>query len=232
MITTETLVWAFFFAIIAAVVYAFAMQNFLSGLALKLTRTETDTEEKAKTLEQLGYKPFSAMLTAHFASTGTTVARAIVKIGGEKNENADSELLFKEKAPVKYYLPEENITKNVKKHLNEKTSVVKLVALLVILLFVAYIANGVISFLGNYAYGLIDREENVPIGIPNESQTSQLGKEEQDSAQEQPETESEETVPEGSELGSEQAVDASSDTAEQVETEAESGTDTASQLNQ
>jgi hypothetical protein len=229
MITTETLVWAFFFAIIAAVVYAFAMQNFLSGLALKLTRTETDSEEKAKTLEQLGYKPFSAMLTAHFASSATTVARAIVKIGGEKSEKTDRELLFKEKVPVKYYLPEENITKNVKKHLNEKTSVVKLVVLLVILLFVAYIANGVISFLGNYAYGLIDREENVPIGIPGESHTSQLDKEEQDSVQEQPETENEDSVSETSEQETEQMADEFLGSAEQVEIEE---TDTASQLNQ
>ncbi len=170
MITTETLVWAFFFAIIVAVVYAFAMQNCLSGLATKLAETGTDSKEKAKTLEELGYNPFSALLTAYFASSGTTVARAIVKIGGEKSENTDSDLLFKEKAPVKYYLPEENITKNVKKHLSEKTSLVKLVALLLILLFVAYIANGVINFLGNYAYGLVDGDGGkAPIGVQDES---------------------------------------------------------------
>lgn len=168
MITTETLVWAFFFAVIVAVVYAFAMQNFLSGLATKLTQTGTDSKDKAKTLEELGYKPFSALLTAYFLSSGTTVARAIVKIGGETNEKADSEMLFREKTPVKYYLPEENITKNVKKHLSEKTSLAKLAALLIILALVAYIASAVINFLGNYAYGLIDGDGGkAPIGVQN-----------------------------------------------------------------
>lgn len=231
MITTETLVWAFFFAIIAAVVYSFAMQNFLSALAVRLAETETDSEEKAKTLEELGYKPLSASLVAYFAAGGTTVARAIVKIGGEKSENTDSELLFREKAPVKYYLPKENITKNVKKHLSEKTSVVKLAALLIILLFVAYIASGVINFLGNYAYGLIDGEENVPIGIPGESQTV-LPDEQQQLTEEQPEMQEDAEADAGKEA--QQPADESQGVAQQPETQGQTDaqTDTASQLNQ
>lgn len=166
---TEIIVWAMFSAVMIAVVYAYLMQMYVSKLAGKLIENKKNSKEEAVSLDELGYKSkFSKALTEFFVSGGWTLSKAIVKVGGEKVSGTDPDLLFVKKSEVKYYIPEENITKKTNKHINEKTSLVKLIALLVILTFVACFASRIIDFLGNYAYGLVNGDKKGAIGVEKE----------------------------------------------------------------
>ena len=164
MTSTEILVWAIFAAITIAVIYSFVMQKMLLSLAQKLQNNNCDSRENAKTLKELGYKNIIVIsLTDYFVSVKYGLARAIEHDKTQKEKNKD--ILFSEKDELKYFLPKENITKSVSKHLNDKTSAVYIVILLVVLFVVAYFASDVIGFLGNYAKGVINSGENTPIGI-------------------------------------------------------------------
>lgn len=180
MNSVETLVWAMFAAIMLAVVYSFAMQNSLALLAKRLIEKEVHTKERALTLYELGYKNYLVIaVTAYFASGKTTVARAIEKISVSEKTQLQKDLLFTEKEECKYFLPEENVTKNVKKHINEEISYPKLAAVLILLLVAAIVGSAVIRFLGNFAYGLVDGDGGKePYGVTSE-ENSLLGEQEE-----------------------------------------------------
>ena len=166
---TEIIVWAMFSAVIIAVVYAYLMQMYVSKLAEKLIENNKNSKDNAVSLDELGYKnKVSKVLTEYFVSGGWALSRAVEKIGGEKKSGTDNDLLFVKKSEIKYYIPEENITKKINKHINEKTSFAKLIALLVILTVVACFASRIIDFLGNYAYGLVNGDKKGAIGVEKE----------------------------------------------------------------
>ncbi len=169
MTQTEIIVWAMFLAIMIAVIYAYLMQMYVSRLAGILIEKNINSKDMAVSLDELGYKNrLSKALTSFFASGGWALSKAIEKTGGEKLDDDGKDLLFVKKSEVKYYIPEENITKKINKHVKEKTSLVKLVALLVILTVVACFASRVIDFLGNYAYGLVNGDEKGAVGVEKE----------------------------------------------------------------
>ena len=169
MNSIETFVWAMFAAIMLAAIYSFAMQNSLALLAKRLMEKQITDKGNAVTLSDLGYKNiFVIAVTKYFASGKTVVARAVEKVYEEDKKKENKDLLFQEKPECRYYLPEENITKKVIKHINEKISYPKLALIIAILVVVALIASSVIKFLGNFAYGLVDGNGgNEPYGVQN-----------------------------------------------------------------
>ncbi|MBQ8758682.1 MAG: hypothetical protein IJZ20_03220 [Clostridia bacterium] len=170
--TIENLVWAMFLAILAAIVYSWLMQKSLSELAEKLILKKADSEENALTLQALGYKKgLYAFLTEFFAKNGNYISKAIVKLGGEKTESGDSELLFSVKTPVKYYIPEENNDKRLAKHIKDRMSFAKLVAVIVMLVIIALAASTVIDLLGRYASTLTENGGGNAIGITEDDPT-------------------------------------------------------------
>lgn len=174
MFTTENLVWAFFVAVVVAIMYVFVMQHVMSGFAKRLMQKGANSKENAMTLYELGYKDvFATKLAGFFAKGGSVISRAIIKVDTEsENKDVFNDLLFQKKNPVKYYLPEENVTKSVNKAINDKTPITKLVLLLVLLLIVAFVATGIIEFLKNSAYGLIDgNSTDEPFGVQKEEDT-------------------------------------------------------------
>lgn len=174
MFTTENLVWAFFIAVVVAILYVFVMQHVMSDFAKRLMKKGANNKESAKTLSELGYKNiFDSKLAAFFAKGGSVISRAIIKVDSQsENKDIFNDLLFEKKKPVKYYLPEKNITKSVNKAINDKTPVAKLALLLVLLLVAAFVATGIIEFLKNSAYGLIDgNSSDHPFGVQKEQNT-------------------------------------------------------------
>ena len=174
MFTTENLVWAFFVAVVVAILYVFVMQHIMSGFARRLMKNGANSKECAMTLYELGYKNvFVSKLAGFFAKGGFAISRAIMKVESEtENKDVFNDLLFEKKNPVKYYLPEENITKSVNKAINDKTPVTKLAILLVLLLIVACVATSIIEFLKNSAYGLVDgNSSDEPFGVQKEEDT-------------------------------------------------------------
>ena len=169
--TIETLVWAMFLAVLAAIVYSWLMQKSLSELAGKILEKKADSAENSLTLEELGYKKgTAALLAGFFAKNGNYISKAIVKVEAENYIN-DSELLFNEKAPVKYYIPEENNNKRLAKHINDSMSLPKLIAVIVMLIIIAVAASTVIDMLGRYASTVPDEFKNNPIGVTEEDTT-------------------------------------------------------------
>ena len=156
--TTQTIVWAIFCAVTVGAVYAFVMQKTLNGFAKRLMKNCAYDKQSAQTLEQLGYKSGAVKgAVRFFASGGSRIARAIEKIGSD-SENAENdadsaaekykdELLFTSKSEFLYYLPEDRIDKNFKKHVEQQLSVPKLAGLLCVLLVFAISATFVIDFL-------------------------------------------------------------------------------------
>ena len=164
MTSTEILVWAIFAAITIAVIYSFVMQKILLSLSKKLFDQNCDSIENAKTLKELGYKNILVITLAdYFASVKYGLARAIET--DKKSSKKNNDILFTEKEELKYFLPKENITKSISKHMTEKTPVLIIVGLLLILFVMAYFANDIIGFLGNYAKGVMNSGKNAPIGI-------------------------------------------------------------------
>ena len=169
--TVETLVWALFFAILAAIVYTYFMQKSLSALALKLIEKNSNSEESALTLEQLGYgKGFKAMLTAFFAENGNYISKAIVKIKAEAKPS-DNELLFVEKEPIKYYIPDEKADKRLEKHMGDSISLPKLFILIALLVAMALAATSIINMLQNYASKLTELGPDKAIGVTEQDKT-------------------------------------------------------------
>lgn len=160
--TTQTIVWAIFCAVTVGAVYAFVMQKTLNGFAKRLMKKCAYDKQSAQTLEQLGYKSGIVKgAVRFFASGGSRIARAIEKIGSD-SENAENgkdsaaekykdELLFTSKSEFLYYLPEDRIDKNFKKHVEQPLSVPKLAGLLCVLLVFAISATFVIDFLAGWA---------------------------------------------------------------------------------
>lgn len=174
LFTVETVVWAIFFAILAAVVYTEAMQRAVCGLARRLKKAGAVSPDAACTLDELGYRNMlGKALVRYFAAGGSPIARAIVKLTPEpeksKTRQGESELLFTEKASLSYYLPPENENKSVLKHLNEKTPLAKTLALLAILLVMAFAATWVIRFLGNWTADLVDGDRSGAIGVEDKN---------------------------------------------------------------
>ena len=176
--TVENLVWALFFAILAAILCSCFMQKCLSELAKKLIEKKHDNEDNAATLESLGYKKgiYSAV-TAWFAENGNYISKAIVKVKKAESQ-ADSELLFSKKEPVKYYIPEENNNKRLEKHINDSISLPKLAVLIAILVAIAFAASTVIDMLNNYAATLTEYGNDKVIGV-TEDETTLLEEQEQ-----------------------------------------------------
>lgn len=164
--TTQTIVWAIFCAVTVGAVYAFVMQKTLNGFAKRLMKKCAYDKQSAQTLEQLGYKSGIVKgAVRFFASGGSRIARAIEKIGSD-SENAENgkdsaaekykdELLFTPKSEFLYYLPEDRIDKNFKKHVEQPLSVPKLAGLLCVLLVFAISATFVIDFLAGWAGDIV-----------------------------------------------------------------------------
>ena len=164
--TTQTIVWAIFCAVTVGAVYAFVMQKTLNGFAKRLMKKCAYDKQSAQTLEQLGYKSGAVKgAVRFFASGGSRIARAIEKIGSD-SENAENgkdsaaekykdELLFTSKSEFLYYLPEDRIDKNFKKHVEQPLSVPKLAGLLCVLLVFAISATYVIDFLAGWAGDIV-----------------------------------------------------------------------------
>ena len=167
MSSTELIVWAMFAAVLIAVIYAYIMQLYTTKLVQKLAENKIHSEDSSLTLAELGYnKNLEKTLTAFFAAGNWVLSRAIVKVGGEAADPKEREdLLFKKKTDVKYYIPEENLTKKLNKHVAERMSFSKLVVLVIVLFVVALVASKVIDFLGNYAYGVVTDEGKVSVGV-------------------------------------------------------------------
>lgn len=164
--TTQTIVWAIFCAVTVGAVYAFVMQKTLNGFAKRLMKNCAYDKQSAQTLEQLGYKSAAVKgAVRFFASGGSRIARAIEKIGSvsESAENGvdaaaekyKDELLFTSKSGFMYYLPEDRIDKNFKKHVEQPLSVPKLAGLLCVLLLFAASATYVIDFLAGWAGDIV-----------------------------------------------------------------------------
>ena len=164
---TQLIVWAMFAAVLIAVLYAYAMQFFVIKLVQRLVDKKIHIEDAALTLEELGYnKKLEKMLTALFASGTWVLSKAIIKVGGEvTGETENRDLLFVERADIKYYIPQENLTKKINKHIAERMSFSKLIVLIVVLLVVATLAGKVIDFLSNYAYGVVTDDGKNSIGV-------------------------------------------------------------------
>ena len=167
MSSTELIVWAMFAAVLIAVIYAYIMQLYTTKLVQKLVENKIHSEDSSLTLAELGYnKKLEKALTTFFAAGNWVLSRAVVKVGGEVADPKEREdLLFKKKTDVKYYIPEENLTKKLNKHVAERMSFSKLVVLVIILLVVAMLASRVIDFLGNYAYGVVTDDGKISVGI-------------------------------------------------------------------
>lgn len=157
----EMFVWIVYAAIVVAVVYTYGMQKMLLRLTARLTENEIDVPEKATTLEQLGFKcALTRALLAHFAATGSPLARSIVcKEKPVKHAEAD-ELLFAEKPVKTYYLPVENRTKSFEKHRGERVRLWPIVGLLVALFLVALAATSVIQVLGTWTAGVVNGDDS------------------------------------------------------------------------
>lgn len=167
-VTVKMLVWILYAAVAAAVLYTYVMQKMLVKLVKRLIAHGAESPETACTLEQLDFtNPLTQGLLAHFAASGSTLSRSVVrteraaptaneKTGGTQVDEA--ELLFREKTTYAYYLPPEGRTKSFEKHLGSGQSPFAIAGLLIALFLVATVASGVISFLGNWASGLVERD--------------------------------------------------------------------------
>lgn len=173
MLTTENLVWTFFVAVLVAIMYVFVMQNVMSEFAKRLIQKGANSKENAKTLTELGYKNiFYVKIVGFFAKGGAVISRSVEKLNLEEVSNdITKDLLFIKKKPVLYYIPEENLTKRVRKAMNDKIPIAKLALLVVILIVVALLATSIIDFLKNSAYGLIDADAGNPSGIGKQENT-------------------------------------------------------------
>ncbi|MGN1121595.1 MAG: hypothetical protein ACI4RV_04440 [Eubacteriales bacterium] len=177
--TLEAFVWIIFFAIVAAVVYTFFMQRSVNGLAARLMDCSADCPERAKTLQQLGYRRAAVRsAVAFFARGGSPVARAIVKSAPSPQNAAQSELLFRQKPTVTYYIPEENQTKTFRKHASEQMPVLRLCGVLLLLCAAAFLGARVIRFLGDWATGMVTSESNRVVGT-EDTEPSLLDEQEQ-----------------------------------------------------
>ena len=168
-VTTQTIVWAIFCAITVGAVYAFIMQKALNGLAKRLIKNCSYDKQTAKTLEELGYKSKVVKgAVRFFASGGSRVARTIESFASV-SENSDSEagttdskykgeLLFTSKSEYSYYLPEDRIDKNFRKHVEQPLGIPKLAGLLCILLVFAISATFVIDFLAGWAGDIVTND--------------------------------------------------------------------------
>ncbi len=178
-INIRMLVWVLYAAIAVAVVYSYSMQKMLLRLTARLTEKEVDTPEKAKTLEQLGFRrALTRALLGHFVATGSPLARSIVcKEMPVKHEVTD-ELLFAEKPLKSYYLPQENRTKSFEKHRREQVRLLPIVGLLVALFLVALAATSVIQMLGNWTADVVNGEDSPEIYGTTDSAGSLLDEQE------------------------------------------------------
>lgn len=184
---TELIVWAMFSAILAAVVYAYVMQLCITKLVRKLADKKIHSQDTALTLDDLGYnKKLERTFTAFFAAGNWVLSKAIIKTGGEVTDGTESkDLLFAKKSDVKYYIPEENLTKKIYKHAGERMSVGKLIVLVIILFVFAMLASKVIDFLGNYAYGVITDDGKTSIGVEQKDNSLLSEQEELNKAQQE-----------------------------------------------
>ncbi len=170
LFTVESLVWTLFAAILAAILYSYCMQNVLSDLAKRIMRSGAGSESTAKTLAELGYKGgFTTILTGFFAENGNYISKAVKKVKSG-NIKKDSDLLFEEKAAVKYYIPEENNNYRLKKHIDDGISLPVLVCLVAVLVAIALVSTTVIGWLKNYTVNSLPNDDKA-YGVEKEADT-------------------------------------------------------------
>ena len=157
--TVESLVWTLFAAILATILYSYSMQRVLSDLARKIIESGANSEENAKTLAELGYtNGLKTILAAFFAENGNYISKAVKKVRAGKAKK-DSELLFEEKAVIKYYIPDEHNDSRLKKHINDGVSLPVLACLVAILVVIAISATTVIGWLNKYSANSLSKDD-------------------------------------------------------------------------
>lgn len=164
--TADNLIWTLFAAVLAAIVYSFFMQRTLSGLAKRIMKAGASSPETALTAEKLGYKSGIVKLAVkHFASGGSSIARAVKAVFPEKSEKSDDELMFEKKPQPKYYIPDENITPSFKKHAEDTLSVPKLVLIIVILTAIALVAKPVVRVATQFVSNAVTSDDDSVVGV-------------------------------------------------------------------
>ena len=166
--TLESLVWTLFAAILAAILYSYCMQRILSEFAKRIMKSGANSETTAKTLAELGYTGgLKTFFTYFFAENGNYISKAVKKVKSECAKK-DSELLFEEKAEVKYYIPDENNNARLKKHINDGISLPLLVCLIVVLVVIALVSTTVIGWLQKYTVSSLS-DDDIAYGVEKEA---------------------------------------------------------------
>ncbi len=157
---TETLIYTIASAGVIAMIYYFVMQKITTKAAEKLISENACGKDSAKTLDEIGFAGLSKKLAKYFLSGGNAIAKAveICEDDGNTDKKESDDLLFKKVKILKYYIPKENDTDKLKKHLNDKFSLPKLILAAIIVALCAFVFTYAARFLENYAKNVFSRK--------------------------------------------------------------------------
>ena len=167
----KLLFYCFCAALGVASVWSFVTQNAAQKAAKALIRCGAKDEGTAKTVSALGFHGLAADIADHALRGGSRIGHAVCAVEISPEAAAGEDLLFRRRAVMAYYLPESALDKRLKRHIEEKTPLKTLIAVLLVLLAFAVGGTYVVRFLSNYASHVASSFGNDIYGAEKQAET-------------------------------------------------------------